>query len=106
MSAGIKVNLSEIDEIADKYSSDSDIIDKIKMCEIKLFAVKEYYDQYNSDSYKKLSDNTNEVLTEVRAIKINFPDISYDLKKYVNKMKEGNIVIFDEDVFVAKIYMV
>lgn len=102
MSAGIKVNLSEIEEIADKYSSNSDLVDKIHECEMKLIAVKEYYDQYESESYKILGKKTDQVSAEVRSISNNFPDISDDLYKYVNKMKEDNIVIFDEDVFVAK----
>lgn len=102
MSAGLKVNLGKIDEIAKKYAENAEIVEKIKDCEMRLSAVTDYYDKYESEVYVKQSAIVEEVSAAVRSVSYNFPDISDDLTKYVDKMSEDDIVKFDSDAFVAK----
>lgn len=92
MSAGLKVNLGKIDEIAKKYAENAEIVEKIKDCEMRLSAVTDYYDKYESEVYAKQSAIVEEVSAAVRSVSYNFPDISDDLTKYVDKMSEDDIV--------------
>lgn len=102
MSAGLKVNLGKIDEIAKKYAENAEIVGKIRDCEMRLSGVAEYYEKYESEVYATQCKIVEEVLAAVRSVGYNFPDISDDLAKYVTKMSEDDIVIFDSDAFVAK----
>ncbi len=102
MSAGVKVNLEAINNIAKKYEDDSELRDKITEAYWKLEYILSYFNYKEEQVYKKEAELVEDLYDATRAIHNNFNDISYDLYQYVRKMKEGNIVKYHEDVFVAK----
>lgn len=102
MAKGLKINLGEIDEIAKRYEPGAEVYSLLDDCNHIFDAVVEYYEENEAQVYEKQKAFIGTLKTSLRAINNNIDEISEGLNKYVEKMKEGDIVEFDADVFVAK----
>lgn len=103
MAKGIKINLEEITNIANRYEVGNEIFDEINECHNYASAIKNYYEQQgNFKSYEKQLKIIDEIDSSLRGIEVNSQQINQDLSNYVTKMSADDIVKEDADVFVAR----